>query len=215
LNIGKIAINHKIIETWGEVICLADINEEIVGAKTGKKDNRKNHKLETSISDAQYTKAHIFEFFRRPMTQVVILLSVALLVQALLNKTFVNPEVPLLQKVGIVAIALVCVVGMPLFVRGKWKFIKENNDFWLNEQRYTLNVKGVGVLSHHGERRLQWREIKKIYESDDAILFTLYKFHMVVLPLEGFSEDERHQIRELIRYNTRNLRVKVKLAKKG
>jgi hypothetical protein len=149
------------------------------------------------------------------MTQVVILLAIALLVQAILNKTFVDPEVSLLQKLGIVAIALVCVVGMPLFVRGRWKFIKENNDFWVNEQRLILNVKGINVLSHHGERRLQWREIKKIYESEDAILFTLVKFHMVVLPLAGFSEEERHQIRELIRYNTRNLRVKVKLAKKG
>lgn len=201
---------------------MADINEEVVGTKSDKKDSRKSHKLEsrefklkTTITDAQYTKAHIFEFFRRPMTQVVILLAIALLVQAILNKTFVDPDVPLLQKLGIVAIALVCVVGMPLFVRGRWKFIKENNDFWVNEQRLILNVKGINVLSHHGERRLQWREIKKIYESEDAILFTLVKFHMVVLPLAGFSEEERHQIRELIRYNTRNLRVKVKLAKKG
>lgn len=199
---------------------MSDINAELVGANQAPKDARKSHKLASkefklrvTITDAQYQRAHFYEFIRRTFTQLIIILAVALVVQALLAGTFTDPEVPMTTKAGIVLIAAITFIGMPLFVKGRWQFMRDNNDFWVNDQRFTLNYKGLACISHHGDRRLSWREFKKIMETDEAILFVLLKFHMVVLPLAGFSEEEKQQIRDLIIRNTGAMRVKPKLKK--
>lgn len=199
---------------------MADINEELVGAKKPHKDANKSQKIEskeikvrTEISDDVYRRAHMYEFTRRTFNQILIIVAVALLVQSFLTGAFTNPEVPLTTKLGVIAVALITFVAMPLFVSGRWKFMRDNNDFWVNDQRFTLNFKGVACISNHGDRRLAWREFKKIVETDEAILFVLVKFHMVVLPTKGFTEDEKQQIRDLIMRNTNGLRAKPKLKK--
>lgn len=200
---------------------MADINSEVVGAEQVRQDTIKSHKLENkefkiklTISDAQYKRAHFQEFFRRGWSQLIILLAVALLVQTLVSGSFTNPDVSMTAKAGVVLVAVVSFIGMPIYVKNRWKFMRDNNDFWVNDQRLVLNFKGVSVCSHHGDRRLHWREFSKIIETDEAIIFVLLKFHMVVLPLAGLSEDEREQIRELIRKNTANQRAKVKLKRR-
>lgn len=199
---------------------MADINAEMVGANKPHKDANKSQKIEskeiklrTEISDEVYRRAHMYEFTRRPFNQILIIIAVALLVQAFLTGTFTDPEVPLTTKLGIIVIALVTFVAMPLFVSGRWKFMRENNDFWVNNQRFTLNFKGLACVSNHGDRRLAWREFKKIVETDEAILFVLVKFHMVVIPTRGLNEDEKQQLRALIMRNTNGLRAKPKLKK--
>lgn len=199
---------------------MADINEELVGAKKPHKDANKSQKIEskeikvrTEISDDVYRRAHMYEFTRRTFNQILIIVAVALLVQSFLTGAFTDPEVPLTTKLGVIAVALITFVAMPLFVSGRWKFMRDNNDFWVNDQRFTLNFKGVACISNHGDRRLAWREFKKIVETDEAILFVLVKFHMVVLPTKGFTEDEKQQIRDLIMRNTNGLRAKPKLKK--
>ena len=92
--------------------------------------------------------------------------------------------------------------------------MRDNNDFWVNDQRIVLNFKGVSVCSHHGDRRLHWREFSRIFETDESIVFVLLKFHMVVLPLAGLPEDEKEQIRGMIRKNTANQRARVKLKRR-
>lgn len=199
---------------------MADINAEVVGANKPHKDANKSQKIEskeiklrTEISDEVYRRAHMYEFTRRPFNQILIIIAVALLVQAFLTGTFSDPEVALSTKLGIIVIALVTFVAMPLFVSGRWKFMRENNDFWVNNQRFTLNFKGLACVSNHGDRRLAWREFKKIVETDEAILFVLVKFHMVVIPTKGLNEDEKQQLRALIMRNTNGLRAKPKLKK--
>lgn len=199
---------------------MADINAELVGANKPKNDARKSHKLETkefkmrvTISDAQYRRAHIYEFIRRTFTQLMIIIAIALVAQALIAGTFTDPEVPVTTKAGVVLVAVITFIGIPLFLNGRWKFMRDNNDFWVNDQRFTLNYKGLACISHHGDRRLAWREFKKILETDEAILFVLVKFHMVVLPLAGFDEDEKQQIRDLIIRNTGAMGTKPKLKK--
>lgn len=201
---------------------MADINAELVGGAAVKKENNKKKKLDLKefklkchIDDQFYARAHFQEFFRRPGTQLVVLLAVALITQAILAKTFTDPEIGTLYKAGIVLVGVCTFIGMPLVVKGRWRIIKQGNDFWLNDQSYTLNSKGLLAKNRRrGEHRLQWREIRKIYETNEAILFVVYKFHMVVLPLGEFSEDEQEQVREIIRYCTRNMRIKVKLNKR-
>lgn len=200
---------------------MADINGEVVGAQKERETAVKSHKVENkefkirlTISDAQYKRAHFQEFFRRGWSQLIILLAIALLVQSILSGAFFDPEVGLATKLGVVAVALVTFIGMPAFVKGRWKFMRENNDFWVNDQRIVLNFKGVSVCSHHGDRRLHWREFSRIIETDEAIVFVLLKFHMVVLPLKELSEEEQEQIREMIRHYTSNQRAKVKLKRR-
>lgn len=199
---------------------MANINAEIVGANKAHKETQKNRKFENSeiklraeISDDVYRRAHMYEFTRRTFNQILIIVAVALIIQAFLTGTFTDPEVPLTTKLGIIVIGLVTFVVMPLFVSNRWKFMRDNNDFWVNNQRFTLNFKGLACVSNHGDRRLAWREFKKIVETDEAILFVLVKFHMVVLPMGSFSEDEKQQIRALISRNTAALKVKPKLKK--
>lgn len=199
---------------------MADINEEIVGAKKQRKDTNKSQKFEgkeiklrTEISDDMYRRAHMYEFTRRTFNQILIIIAAALLVQSFLTGTFTNPEVPLTTKLGVIVVAFVTFVAMPLFVHGRWRFMRDHNDFWVADQRYTLNFKGLACISNHGDRRLAWREFSKIVETDEAILFVLMKFHMVVLPMRGLDEDEKQQIRDLIMRYTRGLRVKPKLKK--
>lgn len=202
---------------------MADINTEVVGGpQKPQQEKQKKHKLDlkefkfkTTLDDAFYARAHFEEFFRRTGTQLVVLLAVALIAQSLLAKTFVNPEVSLLYKVGIVMVGLMTFVAMPLLAKKRWPYMKQANDFWLLEQRFVLNLKGVSVNSRHGDRRLQWRELRKIFETNEAIVFVVYKFHMVVMPLNEFTEEEKQQIRKLILYCTRNMRIKPKLKKAG
>lgn len=212
--------NQEPLKTGLKAANKADINEEQYGRRV-KSESSKRQKLDTKeiklkchIEDKFFARAHFQEFFRRPGTQLVILLAVALLVQSLLAGTFTDPEISLFYKAGIVMVALGTFVLMPLLANGRWSHIKAGNDFWLNDQSFVLNTKGVQAKSKHGDRRLQWREIRRIFETNEAIVFTLYRFHMVVLPLTSFSQDEKHQIREIIRYCTRNLKVKPKLLRK-
>ncbi len=200
---------------------MADINNEVVGApQKNQQEKQKKHKLDfkefkfkTSIDDAFYARAHFEEFFRRTGTQLMIVLAVALIAQSLIAKTFFNPEISLFYKFGIVLVALITFVAMPLLAKKRWPYMKQNNDFWLPEQRFVLNLKGLDANSRRGERRLQWRELRKIFETNEAIVFVVYKFHMVVMPLKDFTEDEKQQIRKLILYCTRNMRIKPKLKK--
>lgn len=200
---------------------MADINNEVVGApQKPQQEKQKKHKLDfkefkfkTSIDDAFYARAHFEEFMRRTGTQLVILLAVAVIAQSLVAKTFFNPEVSLYYKVGIVLVGLMSFVAMPLLAKKRWPYMKQNNDFWLPEQRFVLNLKGLAVSTRHGDRRLQWRELRKIFETNEAIVFVVYKFHIVVMPLGEFTEEEKQQIRELILYCTRNMRIKTKLKK--
>lgn len=198
---------------------MADINGEVVGAKA-QRDAHKNHKMESrelkfkaNITDEQYQKAHKYEFFHRTFTQLVILIAIVMLAQSLINGTFTNPDEPMFTKISIILTAFVALIGMPAFVGTQMGNIKKNNDFWVNNQRFVLNFKGVSVSSQHGDRRLRWREFTRITESEDAILFKLYRFHMIVLPLADFRPDEKQQIKDIIMDNTRNLQVKVKLRK--
>ncbi|HIU10058.1 MAG TPA: YcxB family protein [Candidatus Avidehalobacter gallistercoris] len=200
---------------------MADINSDLVGAEQARQDAIKSHKLENkefkiklTISDAQYQRAHFEEFFRRGWSQLIILLAVALLVQTLLTGSFTNPDVPWTTKAGVVLVVLFSFLGMPIYVKKRWKFMRDNNDFWVNDQRIVLNFKGVSVCSHHGDRRLHWREFSRIFETDESIVFVLLKFHMVVLPLAGLPEDEKEQIRGMIRKNTANQRARVKLKRR-
>lgn len=198
---------------------MADINAEVVGGELNKpQEQRKKHKLDfkefklkTEISDEFYARAHFQEFFRRTSTQLMVLLAVALIAQSIISKMFFNPEVGLFYKVGVVLVALITFVIMPWMAKVRWPYMKKSNDFWLPEQRYTLNLKGLNVCTKHGDRRLQWREVRRIFETDEAIVFVLYKFHMVVLPMSRFTPEEKRQIRELILYCTRNMRIKTKL----
>lgn len=198
---------------------MADINGEVVGAKA-QRDALKNHKLESrelkfkvSISDEEYQKAHKYEFFHRTFSQLVILIAIVMLAQSLINGTFTDPNEPAFTKILILVTVFVALIGMPVFVGTQMGNIKKNNDFWVNDQRFVLNFKGVSVCSQHGDRRLRWREFTRITESENAILFKLYRFHMIVLPLDEFRPDEKQQIKEIIMENTRNLQVKVKLRK--
>lgn len=199
---------------------MADINAEMVGANKPRKDANKSQKFEgkeikmrAEISDDVYRRAHMYEFTRRTFNQILIIIAAALVIQSFLTGTFTDPEVPLTTKLGVIVVALVTFVAIPLFVSNRWKFMRDNNDFWVNDQRFTLNFKGVACISHHGDRRLAWREFSKIIETDEAILFVLLKFHMAVLPMKGFNEDEKQQVRDLIMRYTRGLRVKPKLKK--
>lgn len=200
---------------------MADINTEVVGAEPATRQQRQKHKLDfkefklkTSIDDAFYARAHFQEFFRRMGVQLVVLLAVALIAQSLISKMFTNPEVSLFYKVGVVLVAVMTFGIMPWLAKVRWPYMKQNNEFWLPEQRYVLNLKGLALCTKHGDRRLQWREIRRIFETNEAIVFVVYKFHMVVLPLAEFNEDEKQQIRELILYCTRNMRIKTKLKSK-
>lgn len=198
---------------------MANINAETVGANKPRKDAKsqkfeaKEIKLKMEISDDTYRRAHLYEFTRRPFNQILIILAAALLIQSFAVGTFTDPEVAIGTKLGIIVVAFVTFVAMPLFVHGRWHFMRDNNDFWVKEQRYTMNFKGLSCISKHGDRRLAWREFNKIVETDDAILFVLVKFHMVVLPTKGMSADEKQQIRELVQRYTRGLRIKPKLKK--
>lgn len=199
---------------------MADINAELMGAQKPQHDARKSHKLASKefklrveITDEQYKKAHFYEFTRRTFTQLIIILAVVLVAQAVISGSFTNPEVPLYTKAGVILVAALAFIGLPLFVKGRWRFMRDHNDFWVNDQRFTLNFKGLACISHHGDRRLAWREFNKIMETDEGILFVLTKFHMVVLPLDGFSDDEKQQIRDLIIRNTGAMRIKPKLKK--
>lgn len=199
---------------------MADINAEVVGAHKQPKDSQKHRKIENTeiklraeISDDVYRRAHMFEFTRRTFNQILIIIAVALVIQAFMTGTFTDPDVPLTTKLGIIVIALVTFVAMPLFVSGRWQFMRDHNDFWVNNQRFTMNFKGLACVSNHGDRRLAWREFKKIVETDEAILFVLVKFHMVVLPMKDFSEDEKQQIRALINRYTAGMKLKPKLKK--
>lgn len=198
---------------------MADINTEIVGAAPNKqKEQRKKHKLDfkefklkTTIDDAFYARAHFQEFFKRMSVQLVVLLAAALVAQALISKMYFNPEVGLLPKIGVPLVAIMTFVVMPWLAKVRWPHIKQSNDFWLAEQRFVLNLKGLDVCTKHGDRRLQWREIRRIFETNEAICFVVYGFHMVVLPVSGFDDEEKRQIRDLILYCTRNMRIKTKL----
>lgn len=199
---------------------MADINAEVVGANKPPKNAHKTIKMEskefkmrTDISDEVYRRAHVYEFIHRTFTQLMIIIAVALVAQALISGTFTDPEVPLTTKLGIVFIAAVGFIGIPLFVNGRWQFMRDNNDFWVNDQRYTINFKGVACVSHHGDRRIAWREFKRIIETDEAIIFVLVKFHMIILPTKGLSDDEKQQLRDLITRNTQSMRTKLKLKK--
>ena len=199
---------------------MADINEQVVGSAAPKKDNQKNarlktreFKLKTSISDEQYAQAHFQEFYRRTGVQLVVIMAIVLVAQGLISGTFTDPETSVITKAGLILVALGAFLVMPMIVKTRWQHIKRNNDFWVNEQSYVLNGKGLAVKSNHGDRRLQWRELQRIFEVNDTIIFTLYKFHIIVLPLGGFSDEEKQQIREIVLHNTRNLRVKAKLQK--
>ena len=147
-------------------------------------------------------------------TQLVIVLAVALVAQSIISQMFTNPEVSLFYKIGVVLVAVMSFGVLPWLAKVRWPYMKKNNDFWLSEQRYVLNLKGLSVCTRHGDRRMQWREIRRIFETNEAIVFVIYKFHMVVLPLAEFNEDEKQQIRELILYCTRNMRIKTKLKSK-
>lgn len=198
---------------------MADINTEVVGgSQKTQQEKQKKHKLDfkefkfkTSLDDAFYARAHFEEFFRRTGTQLVFLLAVAVIAQALITNAFFNPEISLYQKIGIVLVGLMTFVAMPLLAKKRWPYMKQSNDFWLPEQRFVLNLKGLSVSSRHGDRRLQWRELRKIFETNEAIVFVVYRFHMVVMPLSDFTEEEKQQIRDLILYCTRNMRIKTKL----
>jgi len=201
---------------------MADINTEVVGAAPSlQKEQRKKHKLDfkefklkTKIDDDFYARAHFSEFYRRLNVQIIVLLAVVLVAQSLISQMYFNPEVSLLLKIGVPVVAVLTFVVMPWLVKARWKHIKQNNDFWLTEQRFVLNTKGLDVGTHHGDRRLQWREIRRIFETNEAICFVVYGFHMVVLPLAGFDDEEKRQIRDLILYCTRNMRIKIKLKKR-
>lgn len=201
---------------------MADINKDVVGeAVSAEKKARSNAKVEyrefrykTAISDEFYARAHFQEFFRRTNVQLVILLAVAMVVQALLSGTFTDPEVGWLTKGAIVLVALLSFFVMPMLAKTRWEYMKNNNDFWVANQRFILNGKGISVSSKHGDRRLQWKEVRRIFESDEAIIFSLYKFHMLVLPMNEFEANEKQRIRELIYYYTRTTRIKPKLNNK-
>lgn len=201
---------------------MADINKEVVGeAMNAEKKAQNRAKLEyrefrykTSISDEFYARAHFQEFFRRTNVQLVILLAVAMVAQSLLSGTFTNPDVGWFAKGSVVLVALLSFFVMPMLAKTRWEYMKNNNDFWVENQRYILNGKGISVSSKHGDRRLQWKEVRRIFESDEAIVFSLYKFHMVVLPMNEFESNEKQRIRELIYYYTRTTRIKPKLNNK-
>lgn len=200
---------------------MADINTEVVGGEQPVRQQRQKHKLDfkefklkTTIDDAFYARAHFQEFFRRMGTQLVIVLAVALVAQSIISQMFTNPEVSLFYKIGVVLVAVMSFGVLPWLAKVRWPYMKKNNDFWLSEQRYVLNLKGLSVCMRHGDRRMQWREIRRIFETNEAIVFVIYKFHIVVLPLAEFNEDEKQQIRELILYCTRNMRIKTKLKSK-
>lgn len=198
---------------------MADINQEVVGeAVQAEKKARRNLKLEykefrykTSINDEFYARAHFQEFFRRTNVQLVILLAVAMVAQSLISGTFTDPEAGWFTKGSILAVALLSFFVMPMLAKTRWQYMKQNNDFWVDDQRYLINAKGIFVSSKHGDRRLQWREVRRIFETDEAIIFTLYKFHMVVLPMKEFEAGEKQRIRDLIYYYTRTTRIKPKL----
>lgn len=201
---------------------MADINREIVGETIKEeKKTRRNAKLEykefrykTAISDEFYAKAHFQEIFRRTNVQLMVLLAIAMVVQAFLSGTFTDPEVGWVTKICVVAIALIAFFILPMLAKTRWEFMKKNNDFWVPEQRFLMNAKGLSVSSKHGDRRLQWREIRRIFETDSAIVFVMYKFHVVVLPMTEFEENEKQRVRDLIMNYTRNTRIKPKLNKK-
>lgn len=201
---------------------MADINKEVVGeAATAEKKARRSAKVDlkefrykASISDEFYARAHFQEFFRRTNVQLVILLAVAMVVQSLISGTFTNPEVGWLTKGAIVLVALISFFVMPMLAKTRWQFMKQNNDFWVPDQRFLINGKGISVTSKHGDRRLQWREVRRIFESDEAIIFSMYKFHMLVLPMKDFEPNEKQRIRDMIYYYTRTTRIKPKLNNK-
>ena len=129
---------------------MADINTEVVGGpQKTQQEKQKKHKLDfkefkfkTSLDDAFYARAHFEEFFRRTGTQLVVLLAVAVIAQALITNAFFNPEISLYQKIGIVLVGLMTFVAMPLLAKKRWPYMKKSNDFWLPEQRCVLNLKG-------------------------------------------------------------------------
>ena len=115
-----------------------------------------------------------------------------------------------LYWVGILAIQLIAFVGLPLFVKNRCNKLQKNNDFWVNDQKYVVNGKGLSLVSQHGDRRLEWREFRRIFETNEAMVFVVHKFHMVVLPTKEMTQDEKANLRQIVARNTQATRLKPK-----
>lgn len=165
------------------------------------------------VTDEDYSTAIFSEFMTRTRTKVLYLCTFLIAFQFWYALSYLEADYSIAYTIAIVLVILLGFIGTPLFVKARSRKLGNKNDFWLNEQRYTVNNKGFSVLSQHGERRLKWQEIRRVFQTGSSIVLVVYNFHMVVVPTKGLSREEKTNLKKIILRNTQALKTKVKFSK--